>query len=102
MQMRRGGRTFSCAQPTNGIVGHWSDVIVQRHGDSEWIAIGLRAGVIGETVILECDEDSGPERMAMCVVESRPFVVHGDTRHWIRLQATDLPPILFEQQIRRG
>jgi hypothetical protein len=54
-------------------------------------------------VIVEINEGSErPEELATCVIESRPFVVDGDTRHWIRLMTTDIPPILFEQQIRRG
>jgi len=102
MRVRKGGTTFSCAEPTNGVVRDACDVIVQRNGESEWIAISRQAAITGETLILDVDEDGQPQRLAMCVIESRRFVLDGDTRHWIRLQATDLPPILFEQQIRRG
>jgi len=38
----------------------------------------------------------------MYVIESRRVVLDGDMRHRIRLRATDYPPILFEQQVRRG
>ena len=79
-----------------------SDVIVQRNGYREWIAIGRRAANVGETLIVEIDEGEWREDLAMCVIESRPYMLDGDTRHRIRLLATDLPPVLFEQQVRRG
>jgi hypothetical protein len=53
-------------------------------------------------LILDIEEGGKPQRLAMCVIESRRFVLDGDTLHWIRLQATDLPPVLHEQQVRRG
>ena len=79
-----------------------SDVIVQRNGYYEWIAIGRLAANVGETLIIEIDEGEWREDRSMCVIESRPFMLDGDTRHRIRLLVTDLPPVLFEQQIRRG
>jgi len=102
MRVRLGGTTFSCAEPTNGVVRGAFDVIVQRNGESEWIAISRQGVVTGETLILDIDEGGKPQRLAMCVIESRRFVLDGDTRYWIRLQATDLPPVLHEQQVRRG
>ncbi len=38
----------------------------------------------------------------MCVIESRPVMLDGYVRYRIRLQLDELPPILFEQQVRRG
>ena len=102
MQARRVGRMFGVEEPTDGVVRGFSDVVIQRNGDSEWVASSRQAAVVGETVILELNDGELPDQLAMCVIESRRFVLDGDTRHWIRLQATDLPPVLFEQQIRRG
>ena len=75
---------------------------MQRNGYCEWIAIGRRPASVGETLIVEIDERGWREDLAMCVIESRPFMLDGDTRHRIRLLATDLPPMLFEQQVRRA
>jgi hypothetical protein len=78
------------------------DYIVQRNGDSEWIAISRKAAALGETLILDIEEGDQAKQLVTCVIESRSFVHEGDTHYWIRLQATDLPPVLFEQQVRRG
>jgi hypothetical protein len=53
-------------------------------------------------LILEIHEGGRLRQLAMCVIDSRRFVLDGDTRHSIRLLATDPPPVPFEQQIRRG
>ena len=102
MQARTGGTTFSVAEPINGVVRGFTDVIVQKNGEREWVAISRHAAVVGETLLLEFDEEGRPQQLVMFVIESRRFVLDGDMRHWIRLRATDHPPILFEQQLRRG
>jgi hypothetical protein len=102
MEARSGGTTFSAAETTDGVIRGFSDVIVTRNGYYEWIAISRHTAVVGETVILEFDEGGRPQQWAMCVIECRRFVQDGDARYWIRLRATDHPPVLFEQQIRRG
>jgi len=90
------------AETTDGVIRGFSDVIVTRNGSCEWIANSRHAAVVGETVILEFDEGGRSQQLAMCVIESRRVVLDGDVRHWIRLRTTDHPPVLFEQQIRRG
>jgi len=93
---------LSAAESVDHGARRLSDVIVQRNGYCEWIAIGRRAANVGETLVVEIDERGWREDRSMCVIESRPFMLDGDTRHRIRLLATDVPPVLFEQQIRRG
>lgn len=78
------------------------DVIVHRTGDEEWVAIGREPAAIGETLMLDVNDGDAWHRLTMCVIESRPVVLDGDMRHRIRLHNDELPPILFEQQIRRG
>jgi hypothetical protein len=102
MEVRRSDATLGAEEPTEGGARRLAAVVVRVSGHSEWIAISRRPAVVGESVIVEINEGERPEELATCVIESRPFVVDGDTRHWIRLMTTDLPPILFEQQIRRG
>ena len=89
-------------EPVDNGARRLSDVIVQRNGYCEWIAIGRRPASVGETLVVEIDERGWREDLSVCVIESRPFMLDGDTRHRIRLLATDLPPVLFEQQVRRG
>jgi hypothetical protein len=102
MEARSGGTTFSAAVTTDGVVRGFSDVIVTKNGYCEWIAISRHAAVVGEMLILEVDEGGRSQQLVMCVIESRRVVLEGDTRHWIRLRAADYPPVLFEQQVRRG
>jgi hypothetical protein len=102
MDVRLGDTTLGAQEPTEGGARRLSAVVVRVSGHSEWIAISRRPAVVGESVIVEVNEGERPEELATCVIESRPFVVDGDTRHWIRLMRTDLSSVLFEQQIRRG
>ena len=78
------------------------DVIVHRESDHEWIAIGREPAVVGEMLMLDVEDGDVPPQLTMCVIESRPVIVDGDMRHRIRLHSGELPPVLFEQQVRRG
>ena len=68
----------------------YPDVIVESHGDDEWIAMGREAAVAGETLILDIvlsDTEEGAlrHRLPVCVIDSRPIILDGDIRHRIRL-----------------
>ena len=89
-------------EPVESVLRVLRDVVVQHNGDQEWIAIGREAAVVGETLLLDVDEGEIRHRLTMCVIESRPVVLDGDMRYRIRLHSGELPPVLFEQQIRRG
>ena len=89
-------------EPFEGVLQVLRDVIVHRNGDQEWIAIGREPAAVGEILMLDVDEGDVLRRLTMCVIESQPVIVDGDMRHRIRLQSDELPPIFFEQQIRRG
>ena len=84
----------------------YSDVIVEPHGNDEWIAMGREAAVAGETLILDTllDTDEGElcTRLPVCVIDSRPIILDGDMRHRIRLINRTMVPATFKQQIRRG
>jgi hypothetical protein len=86
----------------------YPDVVVEPHGDDEWIAMGREGAIAGETLILDIvhDADHGEVRyrLPVCVIDSRPIILDGDLRHRIRLHrgSRSLPPVLFEQQVRRG
>jgi hypothetical protein len=94
-------QTFSF-DPGDAVVRGLGIVALQRNGESEWIAISRSPAAMGETLILDVDEGEKPRELVMCVIESHRFLLEGHTRHWIRLQAMDLSPVLFEQQVRRG
>ena len=77
----------------------YPDVIVEPNGTDEWIATGREPAVAGETLILDVvlfDTGVGELRhsLPVCVIESRPIILDGDMRHWIRLHggtAADWP-----------
>ena len=99
---RRSDRRFRLTEPANGTVRTFRDVIVNYSGDEEWIAICREPAVPGETLLLDIDDGEMLNRFTVCVIESRPVIVDGDMRHRIRLAINELPPILFEQHVRRG
>ena len=78
------------------------DVMVYRIGEQEWIAVGREPAVVGEILMLDVNDGDARKRLTMCVVESRRVILDGDVRYRIRLQLDEFPPILFEQQVRRG
>ena len=89
-------------EPVEGVLRVLRDVIVYHIGDQQWIAVGREPAVVGEILMLDVNEGDYRKRLTMCVVESRRVMFDGDVRHRIRLQVDELPPILFEQQVRRG
>ena len=94
-------------EAAEGTVRLFPDVIVEPHGDDEWIAMGREAAIAGETlildiVLLDADEGELRHRLPVCVIDSHPIILDGDMRHRIRLRRGTLAPVLFEQQVRRG
>ncbi|HEX2344706.1 MAG TPA: hypothetical protein VHI98_29825 [Vicinamibacterales bacterium] len=109
MLERRTEKRYRLTEPTEGAVRVFRDVIVRMSGDDEWIVTSREGAIAGETLVLETDvagyedEDGEPRnRLAVCVIESRPVIVDGDMQHRIRLHPGSFPPVLFEPQIRRG
>ena len=93
-------------QAAEGTVRLFPDAIVEPHGDDEWLGIGREAAVAGETLILDIvvmdtKNVEVPHRLPVCVIDSRPIIVDGDLRHWIRLRSGTLAPGLFAEQVRR-
>ena len=87
-------------EPVEGVLRVLRDVMVYRESDHEWIAIGREPAVVGEILMLDVEDED--VRLTMCVIESRPIVHDGDMRHRIRLHSGELPPVLFEQKVRRS
>jgi len=63
------------------------DVVVQRAGNEEVIAISREPGVLGEAVVIEFPADEASAGLQARVVESQPVVVNGTVRHRLRLEA---------------
>ena len=102
MRGRRSDERFSFLEPVEGLLRVLRDVIVHRESDHEWTVIGREPAVVGEMLMLDVEDGDVPPQLTMCVIESRPVILDGDMRHRIRLHSSELLPILFEQQVRRG
>ena len=94
-------------QAAQGTVRLFPDVVVEPHGDHEWIAMSREAAVAGETLILDIvllDTEKGEmrHRLPVCVIDSHPVILDGEMRYWIRLRRGTVAPVLFEYPIRRG
>ena len=102
---RRTAKRFRVTEPAKGTMRILREVIVQRNGEDEWVAISREAVAAGDTLLLDVfDMENGElqDRYTACVIESRPVIVEGDVHHRIRLYTGEMPPALFEQQVRRG
>ena len=98
---RRKEKRFRLIEPVESVLRVLRDVIVYYIGDQQWITVG-RPAVAGEILMLDVNDGDSRKRLTMCVIESRRVIFDGGVGHRIRLQLGELPPILFEQQIRRG
>ena len=53
MSDRRSYKRYRLTEAAEGTVRVFPDVIVEPHGDGQWIAMGREAAVAGETLILD-------------------------------------------------
>jgi hypothetical protein len=68
------------------------DVLVERAGDGEVIAVGREAGVTAEVVAVEFPAGDATAALRVRVIESQPIVVNGSIRHRLRLQEVTAAP----------
>jgi hypothetical protein len=61
------------------------DVIVDRSGGGELLAISHAPGILGEEMSLDLLGAGHSLRLTVQVIESRPLVVDGAVRHRVRL-----------------
>ena len=87
MSGRRSHARFAVVNPPEGVFRVMRDVLLQRAGDHELIAISREPGLLGEAVVVEFPSDQITDRMRARVVESQPVVVGGSVRHRLRLEA---------------
>ena len=87
MSGRRSHVRFAVVRPPEGVFRVMRDVLLQRAGDHELIAISREPGLLGEAVVVEFPADQVTDRMRARVVESQPVVVGGSVRHRLKLEA---------------
>jgi len=104
---RRRDKRFKLAEPTDGSLTVFPDIVVQEARNDGRIAISREAAAVGETLVLDIvlhadDDGEVRERFPVCVIDCQPLIVEGDLRHRLRLFGNYDARILFEQQVRRG
>jgi hypothetical protein len=85
MSGRRSHPRFAVAEPWEGTMRVLRDVIVDRLGTEELLAVSQAPGIVGEEMSLDLLGAGHSLRLTVQVIESRPLVVDGAVRHRVRL-----------------
>ena len=95
---RRSHQRFSFSTPAEGTFRVVRDVLVEHIDGDRFTALSRRAGIVGETLMLELSETGGAP-VSVRTIESRPAVGDGAVRHRLVLEGgargvATLPPAL--------
>lgn len=90
MSGRRSHPRFAVAIPWNGAMRVLRDVVVDRTGRDELLAVSNVPAIAGEDMSLDLISAGRNLALKVKVVDSRPVIVEGAVRHRIRLVVTDL------------
>jgi hypothetical protein len=85
MSGRRSHPRFAVATPWDGAVRVLREVVIQRSGDDELVAIGHLPAVVGEEMTLDVLSAGSTLEVRVRVLDSRPVIVDGSVRHRVRL-----------------
>lgn len=85
MSGRRSHVRFDVVQCPEGVLRVMHDVVVQRAGRDEVIAMSREPGVLGEAVTVEVRAHATHSSVRARIVESLPLMVSGHVRHRLRL-----------------
>jgi hypothetical protein len=94
MSGRRSHPRFAVAIPWNGAMRVLRDVVVDRTGRDELLAVSHVPAITGEDMSLDLISAGRNLALKVKVVESRPVIVEGAVRHRIRLVVTDLRALM--------
>jgi hypothetical protein len=85
---RRSYARFTLEPSSAGVLSVLRDVVVQEIGGDEVLVVGREPAAVGDVLTLELTDTSLDSRVNVRVVECRPVVIDGATRHRLRLQRT--------------
>jgi hypothetical protein len=91
MSGRRSHPRFAVATPWNGAIRILRDVVINRTGDDELLAVTNAAAVVGEMLSLEVMGAGQSAVVMVRVLDSRPVIIDGTVRHRVRLGLASLP-----------
>jgi hypothetical protein len=94
MSGRRSHPRFAVAIPWNGAMRVLRDVVVDRTGRDELLAVSNVPAIAGEDMSLDLISAGRNLALKVKVLESRPVMVEGAVRHRIRLAVTDLRALM--------
>ena len=90
MSGRRSHPRFAVATPWHGAIRILRDVVVNRTGDDELLAVSNAAAVVGEVLSLELMGAGQTAMLKVRVLDSRPVIIDGTVRHRVRLGLVDV------------
>ena len=102
MTDRRAYPRFVVATPWEGEVRVLRDVVIQRVGPDEILAISLAPGRIDEEMSLNVVGGGASVDLRVRVIESAPIIVNGGVRHRIRLSVVGLVPATADELLVKG
>jgi hypothetical protein len=85
MSGRRSHPRFTVATPWDGTVRVLRDVVIQRSGPHEFLAVSQAPGLVGEEMSLDVMGGGASVGLRVRVIESAPMIFNGAVRHRIRL-----------------
>lgn len=94
MSGRRSHPRFAVAIPWNGAMRVLRDVVIDRTGRDELLAVSHVPAITGEDMSLDLISAGRNLALKVKVLESRPVMVEGAVRHRIRLAVTDLRALM--------
>ena len=85
MSGRRSHPRFAVVTPWDGAMRVLREIVVQRTGADELLAVSHLPAIVGEEMMLDVMASNATIGVRVKVVESRPVIVAGSVRHRIRL-----------------
>lgn len=85
MSGRRSHPRFAVATPWNGAMRILRDVVINRAGDDELLAVSNAAAIVDEVLTLEVMGGGQSAVVKVRVLDSRPVIIEGTVRHRVRL-----------------
>jgi hypothetical protein len=85
MSGRRSHPRFAVATPWNGAIRILRDVVINRTGDDELLAVSNAAAIVDEILTLEVMGGGQSAIVKVRVLDSRPVIIEGTVRHRVRL-----------------
>ena len=92
MSGRRSHPRFAVTTPWDGAIRILRDVVINRIGVDELLAVSNAPAIVGEMLSLEVIGAGQRATMRVQVLDSRPVIIDGSVRHRVGLKLVDVQP----------